>query len=151
MSGAVGRAEQAVARARDQAAPLGDLPGLLRQLRFVASQVDRNLVVQAGAGVHQAGFEEATRRVANVVSASTRIEFAATTCVEGTRNSRERSIADSVDHEASEILAGLAAGTGLSVDSTGNADGTELADSTDSGASTPPGSDTADRRSTSAP
>ena len=116
MSGAVSRAEQAVLDARQQAAPMGDLPGLLRQLRFVAARVDRDLVLQAGAGVHAAGFEEATRRVANVVSASTRIEFAATTRVRGTRNSRERSIADSVDQEASEILADLAASTSTALD-----------------------------------
>ncbi|MGA8372567.1 MAG: hypothetical protein WB765_20725 [Acidimicrobiales bacterium] len=131
MSGAVGRAEQAVSRAREQAAPMGNLPGLARQLRLVAAQVDRNLVLQASAGVHQVGFERATGRVAKVVSASTRIEFAATTCVEGTRNSRERSIASSVDHEASQILADLAADADLAVDA---------------GAAP----DTSDRRSTSA-
>jgi hypothetical protein len=137
MSGAVGRAEQAVSRAREHAAPMGNLSGLARQLRSVAAQVDRNLVLQASAGVHQAGFERATRRVAKVVSASTRIEFAATTCVEGTRNSRERSIASSVDHEASQILADLAADP-------------ELAADADLAADTGAAPDTSDRRSTSA-
>jgi hypothetical protein len=112
MSRAVHGAEQAVGRARDHAAPMGDLPRLLQRLRLVADQVDHYLVVQAGAGVHRASFEEATRRVAKVVAASTRIEFAATSCVKGTRNSRERSIAASVDHEAGAILDELAADTG---------------------------------------
>ena len=130
MSRAVRGAEQAVGRARDHAAPMGDLPRLLQRLRCAADQVDRNLVLQAGAGVHRASFEEVTRRVAKVVSASTRIEFAATTCVEGTRNSRERSIATSVDHEAGAILDELAANPATNPDTT---------------------TGTADRRSSSAP
>jgi hypothetical protein len=108
MARAVHRAEQAVGRVRDRTVELGDLPMLMQRLRVVAGQVDRHLVLQAQVGIHQASFEDATRQAAQVISASTRIEYAATSSVERPATPRERSIATSVEREASAILDELA-------------------------------------------
>ncbi|HEX4244246.1 MAG TPA: hypothetical protein VHY77_01660, partial [Acidimicrobiales bacterium] len=104
MAHAVHRAEQAVGRARDHALALGQLPMLLQRLRVTAGEVDQFLMAQARAGVQHRGFDEATRRAAKVIAASTRIEYAATSSLERTTNPRNRSITTSVEIEATTLL-----------------------------------------------
>src|SRR5580692_3808143 len=77
MSRAVHEAEQAVGRAREHGAPLGDLPVLMQKLRVVSAEVDRFMLVEACAGAHQQSFEHAIRLVADVIAVSIRIDYAA--------------------------------------------------------------------------
>jgi hypothetical protein len=108
MSGAVHGAEQAVGRAREDGAPLGDLPVLMQKLRAVSAEVDRFMLVQACTGAHQQSFERAIRLAADVIAASIRIDYAASSAVDGPCNPRARSIAASAALEACSILDDLA-------------------------------------------
>lgn len=101
-------AEQAVGRARGHDAPLGDLPVLMQKLRVVAAEVDRVMLAEACTGAHKQSFERAIRFAADVIAASIRIDYAASSAVDGTGNPRARSIAASADHEAGSILDDLA-------------------------------------------
>jgi hypothetical protein len=106
---AVHGAEQTVSRAREHAAPLGDLPVLIQELRVVSAEVDRFMLVQAYAQAHPQSFEQAIRLSADVIAASIRIDYAAFTAVNGPANLRARSNAASAALEASSILDDLAA------------------------------------------
>jgi hypothetical protein len=105
---AVHGAEHAVDRAREHGAPLGELPVLIQELRVVSAEVDRFMLLQAYARAHQQPFEQAIRLAASVTAASTRIDYVASSLVDGPHNPRARSIATSAALEASSILDGLA-------------------------------------------
>lgn len=105
---AVHGAEQAVDRAQEHDAPMGELPVLIQELRVVSDEVDRFMLLQAYARAHQQPFEQAIRLAASVTAASTRIDYVASNLVDGPHNPRARSIATSAALEASSILDGLA-------------------------------------------
>ena len=108
MSRGVHGAEQAVDRAREHDAPMGELPVLMQELGVVSAEVDRFMLLQAYLHAHQQSFHQAIRLAASVTAASTRIDYAASNLVDGPHNPRARSIATSAALEASSILDGVA-------------------------------------------
>ena len=104
---AVALAERGVGHAEESGAAVGDLPALCRRLRTVATDVDRQVQLEAAAG-SPGRSAHVRRQVADVLDAAHDISRAASVSVGDVTGPRAAELAADADREIRSLSSGLA-------------------------------------------
>ena len=105
---AVSAAEDAVARAHEGGAPVGDLDGLCGRLRMAAADADRSLSIAGRATAAGCQLESASSQVGGLVSAAGQIQGAAAAALASMSRPVVSGLADDVSREVVALSAGMA-------------------------------------------